>query len=201
MKDSKTTKDSGVKKVTTDEYLRTVTIGERKPHNSTIHLAPYDPNWPMLFERLAGRIRNALSGKVILLEHVGSTSVSGLSAKPVIDMVLAVVDSADESSYIPPLEAQGFVLRIREPDWFEHRLLKVPDVNGNLHVFSAGCDEIDRMLTLRNWLRIHDADRRMYEAIKRELAARTWNDVQNYADAKSEVIEEILTHARGTSLL
>jgi GrpB-like predicted nucleotidyltransferase (UPF0157 family) len=98
------------------------------------------------------------------------------------------------------LEAEGFVLRIREPDWFQHRLLKAPDVDGNLHVFSAGCDEIDRMLRFRNWLRIHDTDRHLYEKIKRDLAARTWNDVQNYADAKSAVIEEILMRARGAPL-
>lgn len=182
-----------------DEYLRTVTIGERKPHNKAIHLASYDPNWPLLFERQASRVRNALSGKVILLEHVGSTSVPGLSAKPVIDMVLAVVDSTEEPSYIPPLEAEGFVLGIREPDWFEHRVLRASDVNSNLHVFSAGCDEIDRLLTFRNWLRTHDTDRRLYETSKRKLAARAWKHVQNYADAKSEVIEKILMRARGTS--
>ena len=136
----------------------------------------------------------------MLLDHVGSTSVPGLSAKPIIDMVLAVADSADELSYIPPLEAEGFVLRIREPDWFQHRLLKAPEVDGNLHVFSGGCDEIDRMLRFRNWLRIHDEDRHLYEKIKRELAARTWNDVQNYADAKSAVIGEILMRAGGAPL-
>jgi GrpB-like predicted nucleotidyltransferase (UPF0157 family) len=200
MKDSENTKCSGAEKASTDEYLRTVTIGERELHNNTIHLASYDTNWPLLYERLANRVRKALSGKVMLLEHVGSTSIPGLSAKPVIDMVLAVVDSTDEPSYVPPLEAEGFALRIREPDWFEHRLLRASDVRGNLHVFSAGCDEIDRMLTFRNWLRIHDADRRLYETGKRDLAARTWKHVQNYADAKSEVIENILTRARGSAL-
>jgi GrpB-like predicted nucleotidyltransferase (UPF0157 family) len=115
-------------------------------------------------------------------------------------MVLAVVDSTEEPSYVPPLEAEGFALRIREPDWFEHRLLRASDVSSNLHVFSAGCKEIDRMLAFRNWLRIHDADRRLYETSKRELSARTWKHVQNYADAKSEVIENILMRARGTHL-
>jgi GrpB-like predicted nucleotidyltransferase (UPF0157 family) len=200
MKDPENTKDSEFKKTTTEEYLRNDTIGERKPHNNTIHLAPYDPNWPLLFECLASRVRNALPGKVVLLEHVGSTSIPGLSAKPVIDMVLGVVDSTDEPSYIPPLEAEGFVLRIREPGWFEHRLLRATDIRSNLHVFSAGCDEIDRMLTFRNQLRVHDPDRWLYESSKRELAARTWKHVQNYADAKSEVIENILMRARGSPL-
>jgi GrpB-like predicted nucleotidyltransferase (UPF0157 family) len=111
-------------------------------------------------------------------------------------MVLAVADSADEPSYVPPLEEQGFVLRIREPDWFEHRLLRAPEIRGNLHVFSDGSDEIDRMLTFRDWLRVNDADRMLYENTKRELAARTWKYTQNYADAKSEVIQDILARAQ-----
>jgi GrpB-like predicted nucleotidyltransferase (UPF0157 family) len=134
---------------------------------------------------------------MVLLEHVGSTSVPGLSAKPIIDMVLAVTDSADEASYVRPLEEKGYTLRIREPDWYEHRLLKSPEIAGNLHVFSAGCPEIERMVLFRDWLRTHDEDRLLYEATKRELAARTWRYVQNYADAKSEVVLTILGRACG----
>jgi GrpB-like predicted nucleotidyltransferase (UPF0157 family) len=110
-------------------------------------------------------------------------------------MVLAVADSADEPSYVPPLEEHGFVLGIREPDWFEHRLLKAPDGAGNLHVFSVGCDEISRMLAFRDWLRAHDDDRQLYEETKRKLASRIWKHTQHYADAKSEVIHEILARA------
>lgn len=183
-----------------NEYLRSVTVGERKPHNDAINLSSYDPNWPVHFLRHAQRIRKALSQKVLLLEHVGSTSVPGLSAKPVIDMLLVVADSADESSYIPPLKSEGFVLRIREPNWFEHRLLKAPEIAGNLHVFTEGCGEVDRMVTFRNWLRTHHADRDLYEKTKHELGARTWGDVQNYADAKSQVVEEILRRARDSPL-
>ena len=180
---------------TTEEYLAAVTIGERIPLNSTIHLAPYGPRWPAEFTQLAKRIRAALADKVLLLEHVGSTSVPGLCAKPVIDVVLAVADSADESAYAPPLEAQGFVLRIREPDWFDHRLFKASRTDGNLHVFSAGCEEIGRMLAFRDWLRTHEKDRRRYEETKRTLAAKTWKHVQDYADAKSGIVQEILARA------
>jgi GrpB-like predicted nucleotidyltransferase (UPF0157 family) len=199
MKDFDKAKGTAGKTATTDEYLRAITIGDRKPLNSTIHLAPYNADWPSQFSLQANRIRAALREKVLLLEHVGSTSVAGLSAKPVIDMVLAVADSADEASYVPPLEEQGFVLRIREANWFEHRLLKTTDIDGNLHVFSDGCGEVDRMLTFRDWLRAHDTDRKLYENTKRELAARTWKNTQHYADAKSEVIQEILARALGTS--
>ena len=180
----------------TEAQIIAATVGERQPLNSTIHLAPYDPAWPSLFTRLAKQIRETLGDNLLLLEHVGSTSVPGLSAKPIIDMVLAVADSSDEASYVKPLEEKGYRLRIREPDWYEHRLLKPPDARGNLHVFSAGCEEIERMLLFRDWLRDHADDRLLYEATKRELAARRWKYAQNYADAKSEVIQEILARAR-----
>lgn len=180
----------------TEEELLAVTVGERKPLNGTITLASYDPAWPALFEREATRIRAALGNSVMLLEHVGSTSVPGLMAKPIVDMVLAVADSADEDAYVPALEKAGYRLRIREPQWHEHRLFKSPDIAGNLHVFSAGCPEIERMLLFRDWLRAHDQERALYEETKRELAGRTWKYTQNYADAKSEVVEGILARAR-----
>jgi GrpB-like predicted nucleotidyltransferase (UPF0157 family) len=104
--------DSGLK---ADEYPRTVTVGKKKSLNSAIYLSPYNHCWPSQFLWLSTQIKDALSEKVLLLEHVGSTSVPRLSAKPIIDMVLAVSNSADEPSYIPPLEEKGFALRIREP--------------------------------------------------------------------------------------
>jgi GrpB-like predicted nucleotidyltransferase (UPF0157 family) len=99
---------------TTEEYLAAVTNGPREPLNGTIHRAPYDPVWASSILLLAGRIRAALAERVLLLEHVGSTSVPGLAAKPVIDRVLAVSDSADELAYVPLLQNQGFALRLRE---------------------------------------------------------------------------------------
>jgi GrpB-like predicted nucleotidyltransferase (UPF0157 family) len=179
-----------------EEQILAVTIGERRPLNGTIYLAPYDPAWPSLFAQLKQRIYEALKDDVLLLEHVGSTSVPGLSAKPIIDMVLAVADSSDEAAYVERLEGRGFKLRIREPNWYEHRLFKFSDPNANLHVFSDGCEEIDQMLLFRDWLRKHAEDRLLYEGKKRELATRIWKYTQNYADAKSEVVQEILARAR-----
>ena len=136
---------------------------------------------------------------MLRIEHVGSTSVPGLAAKPLIDIVLVVADTTDEDAYVPPLEAAGYVLRIREPDWFEHRLFKGPDTNVNVHTFSEGCEEVDRMVAFRDWLRTHDDDRDLYLAAKRELAQREWKYVQNYADAKSAVVREILARASARS--
>lgn len=129
------------------------------------------------------------------MEHVGSTSVPGLAAKPIIDMVLAVEDSADESGYVPDLEARGYTVRIREPEWFEHRVLKGPEADINLHVFTAGAEEIERMILFRDHLRDGADDRARYETVKRTLAARSWESVQDYADAKSSVVREIMTRA------
>ena len=178
-----------------EEELRAVTVGELQPLSGQIELVDYDPAWPGLFEREAERIRAALGERALLVEHTGSTSVPGLAAKPIIDITLAVPDSGDEEAYVPALEARGYVLRIREPDWHQHRLLKGPDADVNLHVFSEGCPEVRRMLLFRDWLRTHEGDRRRYEQAKRELAGREWKYVQNYADAKTAVVEEILARA------
>ena len=175
--------------------LRAVTVGELQPVSGPIEIVDYDPAWPGLFEREAERIRTALGDRVRLLEHTGSTSVPGLAAKPIIDMTLVVPDSGDEEAYVPALEAAGYVLRIREPDWHEHRVFKGPDTNVNLHVFSDGCPEIDRMLRFRDWLRTDQSDRELYERTKRKLAAREWTYVQDYADAKTLVVEEIIARA------
>jgi GrpB-like predicted nucleotidyltransferase (UPF0157 family) len=122
--------------------------------------------------------------------------VPGLSAKPTIDILLVVADSADEESYIPAMEAAGYVLRVREPDWNEHRMVVDRVANVQVHVVSEGCPEIDRWLLFRDRLRSDSADRALYERTKRELATRSWRYVQNYADAKSGVVEEIVARAR-----
>jgi GrpB-like predicted nucleotidyltransferase (UPF0157 family) len=179
----------------TEAEIKAIWIGERKRHDAPIALAEYDPAWPVRFEREAARIRAALGDDALRVEHVGSTSVPGLAAKPIIDIVLAVPDSSDEPAYVPMLEAAGYVLRIREPEWFEHRLFKGPDTDVNLHTFSRGCTEIDRMTAFRDWLRTHDDERELYLRTKRELAARTWGYVQEYADAKTEVVEGIIRRA------
>jgi GrpB-like predicted nucleotidyltransferase (UPF0157 family) len=179
----------------TEEQLRQSTVGELKPFDSTITLVEYNPAWPEHFAREAKRIQAALGNRALSVEHVGSTSVPGLMAKPIIDILLVVADSADEPSYAPALEASGYVLRIREPDWHQHRLFKGPDININLHVFTQGSEEIHRTLMLRDWLRTNKADRELYARTKRDLASKKWKYVQNYADAKSEIVEAILERA------
>lgn len=178
-----------------DEELARVTIGEVKPLEGPIELVEYDPRWPLLYEREETRIRAALGDGVLRIAHAGSTSVPGLQAKPVIDILLEVPDSGAEDEYVPALGAAGYVLRIREPEWFEHRLFKGPDTNVNLHVFSTGCEEVRKMLAFRDRLRENEDDRELYASAKRELAAKDWKHVQQYADAKTDVVHEILARA------
>lgn len=137
-----------------------------------------------------------LAGRALRVEHVGSTSVPGLPAKPVIDIVLVVTDSADERAYVPVLVEAGSQLHVREADWYEHRMFKGPDTDINLHTFSAGCPETDRMVMFRDRLRSNPADRQLYARTKLDLAQREWTFVQNYADAKSAVIEGIIARVR-----
>jgi GrpB-like predicted nucleotidyltransferase (UPF0157 family) len=179
----------------TDEQIHAVHVGELKELNQSVHIAEYDSEWVQRFEREAVRIRAVLGEKVLQLEHVGSTSVPGLAAKPKIDILLVVANSADETAYVPDMQAAGYVLQVREPAWYEHRLFKGPDTDINLHVFTVGCEEIERMLVFRDWLRTQDADRQLYETTKRDLAKQEWKYMQNYADAKTAVVHEILARA------
>lgn len=175
-----------------DEELQEVIVGELRPHNDCITLAEYDTCWPELFKREAERIYSILGEKTVQLEHVGSTSVPELCAKPIIDILLVVENSADEASYVPILEAAGYVLRVREPEWFQHRMFKGPDTDINLHVFSKGVSEIDKMLNFRNRLRSNKVDRNKYAQVKQDLAKNKWRHIQHYADAKTSIIKEII---------
>jgi GrpB-like predicted nucleotidyltransferase (UPF0157 family) len=172
--------------------LRAAWVTEPPQVNGPITLAQYDPAWPALFEREAATIRGLLGDTVLRLEHIGSTSVPGLAAKPIIDMLLVIEDPAQEDRYVPQLEGAGFRLAIREPDWYEHRVLKGTGVAINLHVLPPQSPEIDRYLRFRGQLRADESDRELYERTKRELSGRTWTYVQQYADAKSQVVEAIL---------
>ncbi|MFE6924831.1 GrpB family protein [Nocardia sp. NPDC057663] len=186
-----------------DDEIAAATIGELEPYAVTVFIEDYNPGWPSWYSEAEAAIRAALGVLVLRIEHTGSTSVRGLAAKPIIDILLVVPDTADEDAYVPALEAAGYTLRIREPNWYQHRCLIRRTEDGapwsvNLHVFSPqlGAVEIERILAFRDWLRTHDEDRAYYERIKRELAQHDWKFVQHYANAKSDVVEEILRRAQ-----
>ncbi|MFQ6395859.1 GrpB family protein [Nocardia sp. KC 131] len=185
-----------------DDEITAATIGDLKPYAVKVIVEDYNPEWPTWYSQGEAALRAALGTLALRIEHTGSTSVPGLAAKPIIDILLVIPDTADEATYIPALEAIGYTLRIREPDWYQHRcLIRRTELGApwsvNLHVFSPepGAPEIERILAFRDWLRTHDGDRTYYERIKRELAQQDWNFVQHYANAKSDVVEEILSRA------
>ncbi|HXQ17134.1 MAG TPA: GrpB family protein [Caulobacteraceae bacterium] len=169
--------------------------GTVTPHNARIYLAPYDPTWPAQFEGEAAKIRAALGDAAKVLEHVGSTSIPGLDAKPIIDIVLCVANAADEDAYIPALSDQGYRLHLREPDWEQHRVMKGEWPWVNLHVFTVGSFEVARMLAFRDRCRTHPEEFELYRETKRALAGRVWRHVQHYANAKGEVVEAIIGRA------
>ena len=167
-------------------------VAPRTRLDGPVLLVESDPAWPATYAAEQSTITGALAEGALLVEHAGSTAVPGLVAKPVVDVVLVVADPTDERAYIPALTSAGYRLHLREPGWYQHRLLRKDSPAVNLHVFGPGTDEVDRMLAFRDRLRTDPEARRRYEATKRELAARHWEHVQDYADAKSAVIAQIL---------
>ena len=176
-----------------EERQREVLIREIEP--ATIIIADYDPAWPDRFGREEAKIRAVLGERALAIEHIGSTSVPGLPAKPIVDVLLVVEDSGDEASYLSALKSAGYVLRVREPDFHEHRMLRAPEKDVHLHVYSSGSPEIQRYLLLRDHLRVNMEDRELYARTKRDLAGRDWHNTDHYAAAKTEVVEGILARA------
>ena len=166
-----------------------VALGVWKP--SLVEVVAPDPAWPQGYSVVRDRVVAALGIRLLAIEHVGSTAVPGLWAKPVIDINLAVADSADEDAWLPDLEAVGFVLRVREPDWEEHRVLRGQDPATNLHVFSPDAREPHRVRMFRDWLRTHPEDRDRYAEVKREVAARGFDDAMLYNNAKAWFVYDL----------
>ena len=137
-----------------------------------IEVVESDPAWPARFDELAARIRGVLGARVLGLEHVGSTSVPDLPAKPIIDIDLTVADSRDEASYVPALEGVGLTFVLRERDLARAPASSwLPMPRANLHVWSPGCPEAVRHRLFRDWLREHPDDRARYAEVKRSSAS------------------------------
>lgn len=176
----------------TDETLAAVLVNGPRP--TWVRLSDYDPRWPARFAVRAAELLAILGDRARLVEHVGSTAVPGLAAKPTIDIVVGIDDPDDEAAYLPDLEAAGYDLRVREP---QHRCLRIgePDEPVNLHCYPPDHPETRKYLLFRDRLRADEGDRRLYEATKSSLADREWPDMNYYAEAKQPVIDGILARA------
>lgn len=172
-----------------------VLIGGRERRR--IEIVDYDHGWPVRFREEAERIQRALGARARRVDHIGSTSVPGLAAKPIVDVLVQVRDPDDEFAYVPPLLHAGYELRVREEG---HRMLRTPAHDVHVHVCEAGSDWAYRHLVFRDWLRLDATDRRAYEELKRELAQREWGDMNDYAQAKTTFIAEATSRAEAWAL-
>ena len=167
--------------------------------DTSLVLVDPDPDWPRQYHGLAGRIRGALGWRVLQLEHVGSTSVPGLPAEPIIDIDLTVADPGCEQDYIPALEAIGFRHIVREPWWYGHRMLRSDQPLCNLHVFGFDSPELAKHRIFRDWLRANPADRDLYAAVKRraafEASGAGQRAMQHYNARRKPIVREIYHRA------
>ncbi|MBT1540716.1 GrpB family protein [Curtobacterium flaccumfaciens pv. flaccumfaciens] len=169
-------------------------IGGPEPVTVTLH--PADSGWAAVFADHRRRILEALPGSgadAAVVEHIGSTAVPGLAAKPIVDIVVVVADITAEATYLDQLLAAGYELRVREPG---HRLVRTPARDVHVHVYGQGATAVEEYLLLRDHLRVDADDRALYERTKRELLGRSWDDMNAYADAKTAVITAIKERAR-----
>ena len=163
------------------------------PEKRDIVIEDYDPAWAARFEQLEAALAHALGNKAKRIEHFGSTAVPGLAAKPIVDVVVTVDDADDEESYGPPLERAGFHIRVRQAG---HRMYRTPDLGAHVHILTEGGEGARVRLLFRDWLRHDEADRRLYEETKRELARKDWDATNDYSEAKGTVVAEILARAQ-----
>ncbi len=168
-----------------------VLIGGRE--KVPIVVVDHDQEWPNRYGLVQERVRAALGPSALRVEHIGSTSVPGLAAKPIIDVLVTVQDVEDEPAFVPLLERAGFMLRVRE---LEHRMFRTPARDVHIHLYEPDHEAVNAYLDLRDWLRVDADDRALYERTKRLLATRTWTDMNKYADGKTDVIKAILGRAR-----
>jgi GrpB-like predicted nucleotidyltransferase (UPF0157 family) len=166
-------------------------VGELPMKWQSIVIEDYDPAWADRFAAARSSLRDVLGGLVVNVEHVGSTSVPGLAAKPIIDIDLVIEDTTEEARYLAPLERLGYRLVLREPWWYGHRMLVGPDEDVNLHVWPRGAPEPVRHTLFRDWLRSHPGDRDLYARTKRRLARDTAQQPGDYSLAKNDVIDAI----------
>ena len=170
-----------------DAHLGRVLVGGRE--RRVIVIADYDPAWPARFEAERDRVALALGDQARKIEHIGSTSVPGLGAKPIIDVLVTVADPDDEAPFREPLERAGYELRVREPG---HRMFRTLAKDVHVHVWADGDPEVERHLAFRDRLRASAVQRQAYERLKRELAQREYSDMNDYAEAKGPFIEGVL---------
>jgi GrpB-like predicted nucleotidyltransferase (UPF0157 family) len=167
--------------------------------NRQIVVIDYDPNWPSLYEQEKDRIAAALGEGVVQIEHIGSTSVPGLAAKPIIDIAVGVADFEEARAYVPIIESLGYTYEPGfEADLPERRFFwkGLPSRHTyHIHMAEPGSLEWIKPILFRDYLRAHPAEARQYQALKRKLALRYGSDMEAYVKGKTEFVRSILSKA------
>lgn len=163
-------------------------------------MVEYDRLWPEQFAQEAERLRQAMGDALVAVEHVGSTSVPGLSAKPVLDILIGVRVFGEGEASVPALEALGYECRgengIPGRLFFRKGLVEYRRTH-HLHMVETGHEQWVSMLSFRDYLRAHPDEARRYEALKHDLASRFRDDRRAYTDGKAEFVEAVLKKAQG----
>ena len=164
--------------------------------HAPVIILPYDPAWPSLYTAEKERILNEIGQYVVNIEHMGSTAVPGLAAKPVIDILIGVRSLADAPLFIPSLLPLGYDYVNRYEDEMPFRRYLHRKINGehthHLHMVEPDTDFYKVQLAFRDYLRAHPDDRDQYAALKNKLAEKYQKDRMAYTDAKSGFIQGIL---------
>ena len=161
-----------------------------------IEVVPYDPDWAARFETLGAFLRRGLGDVALRIDHIGSTAVVGLAAKPVVDVQISVASLEPAASFRAPLESLGLRFRLDNPDRTKRYFREPLDTaRTHIHVRKAGSWSEQFALLFRDYVRVHPDDAARYAALKRELAARHRDDREAYTDAKTPLIWEIISRA------
>jgi GrpB-like predicted nucleotidyltransferase (UPF0157 family) len=156
-------------------------------------IAPYDPEWPRIYEEESKLIRATVGDTIRSLEHCGSTSVPGLAAKPIVDIIAGVDGREDAENCRERLKAIGYddASPGDNPDWY-YCLGKGPHSPGfHLHLVKEGSPHHVKHLAFRDWLRTHPEDARAYAELKINLAAKYRDDRVKYTESKNDFIDAI----------
>lgn len=167
--------------------------------SSAVMIVDYDPQWPILYEEEKARILGVIGHKVVAIEHIGSTAVPGLGAKPIIDIMVAVRHLSEAEQCIEPLQSVGYEYVPEHEDFIpERRYFRKghPETHRHLHIVEPTSDFWERHLFFRDYLRAHPKVARQYYELKRQLATKSGSDRQTYTDAKTPFIESVITRAR-----
>lgn len=161
-----------------------------------IRIVPYDPPWPVRFAELARTLRRALGDVALRIDHIGSTAVVGLAAKPVIDIQVSVAALEPTAPFRDPLQRLGFVYRAQNTERTKRYFREPPgEPRTHIHVRRAGSFSEQFPLLFRDYLRTHPADKIAYVALKRRLAAEFRHDGAAYTDAKVDFFWEVIRRA------